>query len=335
MYKLAVIGTNWISDQFVSAAIQTGQFCLKAVYSRDLEKARAFGISYNAEAFYDRLESLANDPEVDAVYIASPNSLHAPQAMQMLTAGKHVICEKPLASNYPLAQQMFECAEENNVVLFEAFMTPYTPNFSVLKSSLERISPLRHATISYCQYSSRYQKYLNGENPNTFNPDFSNGSIMDIGYYCVGAAIELFGEPHQVKASAYLLSSGVDGCGSVTLTYNGFNVNLLHSKVSDSLIPSEFQGEQGSVLVDMISIGRSVERVLRGQEKETLTQPQVENPMFYEAQAFAQQIKLGVMEKDAKQRSLLIAKVLTEIRKQTGVIFPEDNPHKGNISQTR
>ena len=324
MFNLAIIGTNWISQQFVEAAIKTGEFRLKAVYSREFDKARSFGAPYHAENFYDSLDALGNDPDIDAVYIASPNSLHAPQALQMLKAGKHVICEKPMASNYALAQEMFKCAEENEVVLFEAFMSPYTPNFTVLKESLPTIAPLRHATISYCQYSSRYQKYLNGENPNTFNPDFSNGSIMDIGYYCLGAAIELFGEPNQVQASAVVLPSGVDGCGSVTLAYDDFNVNLLHSKVSDSLIPSEFQGEQGSVLVDMISTGRGVERILRGKEKELLTLPQTENHMFYEAKAFAEQLKLGVIDESTKQRSLTVAKVLTEVRRQTGVVFPAD-----------
>ncbi|MGR5133721.1 Gfo/Idh/MocA family protein [Vibrio alfacsensis] len=324
MFKLAVIGTNWISQQFVQAAIQTNEFCLHAVYSRDIDKARSFGSPYSAEAYYDSLDALGADADIDAVYIASPNSLHAPQAIQMLNAGKHVLCEKPMASNYTLAKAMFQCAEEHQVVLFEAFMSPYTPNFQVLKESLPTIAPLRHATISYCQYSSRYQKYLNGENPNTFNPEFSNGSIMDIGYYCVGSAIELFGEPKSIKASAHLLPSGVDGCGSVTLAYEGFNVNLLHSKVSDSLTPSEFQGEQGSVLVDMIATGRGVERILRGQGKEVLTLPQTENHMFYEAQAFAQQLKLGLIDEKMKQRSLTVAKVLTEVRRQTGVAFPAD-----------
>ncbi|WP_404970615.1 Gfo/Idh/MocA family protein [Vibrio campbellii] len=324
MFKLAVIGTNWISQQFVEAAIQTKEFYLHAVYSRDVEKAREFGSPYNAEAYYDNLDDLGADESVDAVYIASPNSFHAPQAVQMLKAGKHVICEKPMAPNYSLAQAMFKTAEENNVVLFEAFMSPYTPNFQVLKDSLPTIAPLRHATISYCQYSSRYQKYLNGENPNTFNPEFSNGSIMDIGYYCVGSAVELFGEPNSVQASAHILSSGVDGCGSVTLAYDGFNVNLLHSKVSDSLIPSEFQGEQGSLLVDMIATGRGVERILRGEGKKVLTLPQEENHMFYEAQAFAKQLKLGSIDPQMKQRSLTVAKVLTEVRRQTGVVFPAD-----------
>lgn len=105
MFNLAIIGTNWISQQFVEASIQTGEFRLKAVYSREFDKARSFGAPYHAETFYDSLDALGNDPDIDAVYIASPNSLHAPQALQMLKAGKHVICEKPMASNYALAQR--------------------------------------------------------------------------------------------------------------------------------------------------------------------------------------------------------------------------------------
>lgn len=71
MFKLAVIGTNWISQQFVEAAIQTKQFCLKAVYSRDIEKARLFGTPYDADTYYDSLETLGQDADIDAVYIAS------------------------------------------------------------------------------------------------------------------------------------------------------------------------------------------------------------------------------------------------------------------------
>lgn len=70
------------------------------------------------------------------------------------------------------------------MVLFEAFKTASLPNFLLLKETLAKVGKLRKAFINYCQYSSRYQRYLDGENPNTFNPAFSNGSIMDIGFYC-------------------------------------------------------------------------------------------------------------------------------------------------------
>ncbi|WP_428773490.1 Gfo/Idh/MocA family protein [Vibrio sp.] len=325
MIRLAVVGTNWITDQFIDGALKTGRFELAGVYSRDITKAGEFAAKYGTPELFDDLEVLASSEAIDAVYIASPNSLHGPQSITLLSAGKHVICEKPLASHYLLAKEMYQTARENNVVLFEAFMTPHTPNFKLLKSELAGLGPIRKAFISYCQYSSRYPKYLAGENPNTFNPEFSNGSIMDIGYYCLGSAIELFGEPKSIKAQAHLLDTGVDGNGSVIMGYDGFDVVLTHSKTSDSYLPSEIQGEDAALQVEMISVGRRVYRIARGGEKQEITLPQEENQMRYEADVFADQVEANQMDEQCVARSLQVAKALTEIRHQTGVVFPADH----------
>lgn len=325
MIKLAVIGTNWITERFLAGAIASGKYELAAVYSRSLEQAKLFADKFGVTLTFDCLDKLAASDEIDAVYIASPNSFHAPQSIQMMKQGKHVICEKPMASNYALAQQAYQTAQENNVVLFEAFMSPYLPNFQIIKAQLPSLGAIRKAHITYCQYSSRYPKYLNGENPNTFNPDFSNGSIMDIGFYCVGSMIELFGEPKSIQAQAHLLESGVDGNGSIICGYDGFDVVVMHSKTSDSYVPSEIQGENGAILADMISIGEKVIKINRGGETENLTVEQNSNPMFYEALKFAEQVEANQMDAHAVERSLLISKVTTEIRKQTGVVFPADS----------
>lgn len=325
MIKLAVIGTNWITERFLAGAIESGKYEITAVYSRSLEQAKAFAEKFSASLTFDCLDELAACDDVDAVYIASPNSFHAPQSIQMMQQGKHVICEKPIASNYSQAQLVYQTAQENNVVLFEAFMSPYLPNFKQIKAQLPSLGAIRKAHITYCQYSSRYPKYLNGENPNTFNPEFSNGSIMDIGFYCVGSMIELFGEPTSIQAQAHLLDSGVDGNGSIICGYDGFDVVVMHSKTSDSYVPSEIQGENGAILAEMISIGEKVTKITRGGEKEDLTLEQNANPMFYEALKFAEQVESNQMDDHAVERSLLISKVTTEIRKQTGVIFQIDN----------
>ena len=324
MIKLAVVGTNWITERFLAGAIASGKYELAAVYSRSLEQAKLFADKFGVTLTFDCLDKLAASDEIDAVYIASPNSFHAPQSIQMMKQGKHVICEKPMASNYALAQQAYQTAQENNVVLFEAFMSPYLPNFQIIKAQLPSLGAIRKAHITYCQYSSRYPKYLNGENPNTFNPDFSNGSIMDIGFYCIGSMIELFGEPTSIQAQAHLLESGVDGNGSIICGYDGFDVVVMHSKTSDSYVPSEIQGENGAILADMISIGEKVTKITRGGETENLTVEQNSNPMFYEALKFAEQVEANQMDAHAVERSLLISKVTTEIRKQTGVVFPAD-----------
>jgi len=322
--RFAIVGTNWITRQFIDAPHETGKMKLSGVYSRQQSQADAFIADYPCKLTFTSLDDLAASPEIDAVYIASPNALHAEQAMLFMSHGKHVICEKPMASNLREAEAMIACARQHQVVLFEAFKTASLPTFLQLQNTLPQLGKLRKALINYCQYSSRYQRYIDGENPNTFNPRWSNGSIMDIGFYCLAAAVTLWGEPQQVKAQASLLESGVDAHGAVVLSYGDFDVTLLHSKVSDSLIPSEIQGEAGSLVIEKISECQQLRFIPRGGESQNLTQPQHINTMLYEAEAFAQRVEQRQVEHPALEASRITAKLLTEIRRQTGVVFPAD-----------
>lgn len=330
MIKFAVIGSNWITEKFIQGTLnppqgesQALQLC--AVYSRDINRANDFAEKFSVSECYDDLNELANAQHIDAVYIASPNSLHFAQSKQMLESGKHVICEKPLSSTYQQACQLYEIAKQNNVIFFEAYMSSHLPNFQVLKNSLSLLGDIRKAHIHYCQYSSRYPAYLAGNNPNTFDPTFSNGSIMDIGYYCVALTTALFGKPNNIKAQAFLLDSGVDGCGSVLLEYNGFNVTIDHSKVSESNQVSEIQGEDGTLLIEHVALCHQVIHQDRAHKTTTnLSQTQAENSMCYEAIAFAKQIKEGIIDPIFEQRSLQTAQIINEVRRQTGVVFPAD-----------
>ena len=325
MIKFAVIGTNWITQKFVQAAHESQSMQLAAVYSRNLESAAQFAQEFGVETTYDSLDALANDSAVEAVYIASPNSLHCEQSILMMEHGKHVICEKPVASNIDEATRMFEVAEKNGVVLFEAYKSQFLPNFKQVQLGLEKIGKVHKAHINYCQYSSRYQKYLNGENPNTFNPAFSNGSLVDIGFYCVAATVALFGEPENAQASAKLLESGVDAHGCAIFQYPEFDVTLAHSKVSDSYAPSEIQGELGAIIIDHIAECTDVKIRFRDGKVENLTQVQSENSMSYEAQAFASCIAGDhTTQAQAQQRALTVAKLITEMRQQIGVVYPAD-----------
>lgn len=324
MIRFAVVGTNWITRQFVDAAHESGKYTLIAVYSRTLEQAQEFAKEYPVKHVFTSLEQMAACEEIDAVYIASPNSLHARQSQLFLRHKKHVICEKPLASNLREAEASIACAKEHGVVLFEAFKTACLPNFQVLQNALPRLGKIRKALVNYCQYSSRYQRYLDGENPNTFNPAFSNGSIMDIGFYSLASAIALWGEPRQVKACATLLDSGVDAHGTVVMDYGDFDVTLLHSKVSDSVLPSEIQGENGSLVITKISECQEVAFYPRGGSAQNLSVPQHINSMLYEAEIFADLVERKAVEHPALALSQAIARWQTEIRAQTGVRFPAD-----------
>ncbi|WP_286271698.1 Gfo/Idh/MocA family protein [Thalassotalea hakodatensis] len=325
MIRIATVGSNIITEQFLGAIKHTNLFDIAGIYSRSAKKAEALATKHSARFVFNCLDELASCSEIDAVYIASPNSLHFEQSVQMLKAGKHVICEKPLASDFQLAKEMFRVAEENNVVLFEAFLTEFLPNFKVVQNSLNNIGRITQAHLNFCQYSSRYSKYIKGENPNTFNPTFANGSIMDIGYYCVATAVALFGEPRSIKASANLLASGVDGNGQVIFVYPNFTLVIAHSKVSHSFVNSEIQGENGSVQVKNLSQMEQVLLCRKGQTENDLTEVQHNNPMYYEAIEFAKCVQSGEMDVDKVARSLSVARIITEIRHQTNVVFPSDN----------
>ena len=326
MVRFGVIGTNWITESFIQAASKVDEFSLTAVYSRTTETASEFADKYGAEYTYTDLNEFASSTEFDAVYIASPNSLHASQAVLCMQNGKHVICEKPFASNVEEVSKMTAAAKEHNVVLMEALKTTQLPNFLAIKDNLHKIGKVRRYFASYCQYSSRYDKYKEGTVLNAFKPEFSNGSLMDIGIYCVYPAVALFGEPKDVKASSYMLESGVDGEGSILLTYDEMDAVIMYSKITNSYVPSEIQGENGSIIIDKIHTPESVKIQYKDGTVEDITREQASESMYYEAKEFISLITENKQQSEVNshENSLITASILEKTRKQIGLVYPAD-----------
>lgn len=326
MVRFGIIGTNWITERFIQAASKVESFSLTAVYSRTSEKARDFAEKYQANHTYTDLHEFARSPEFDAVYLASPNSLHASQAILLMQNGKHVLCEKPMASNEDEMKRMVEAAKENNVVLMEALKTTQLPNFLTIKENLHKIGKVRRYFASYCQYSSRYDQYKEGIVLNAFKPEFSNGSLMDIGIYCVYPAVTLFGAPKEVKASSYMLESGVDGEGSILLTYDEMDAVIMYSKITNSYVPAEIQGENGSIIIDKIHTPESVRIQYKDGTVEDITREQDSESMFYEAKEFISLVSENKQQSElnSHKNSMITAKILETARKQIGLVYPAD-----------
>jgi len=326
MIRFATIGTNWITEKLIDAGKQLDSFTLMAVYSRTEERAKEFAQKYGASLTFTNLEEMAKSPDIDAVYIASPNSLHAEQAIIMMNHGKHVLCEKPMASNPKEVEEMIACAKRNNVLLMEAVKGLFMPNFIALKDYVAKIGKVRKVFFTNCQYSSRYDAFKNGTVLNAFDPAFSNGALMDIGIYCLFPLVYLFGEPNKVTGHGHLLHSGVDGHGTVLLDYPDFDAVVTYSKITNSYVPSEIQGEDGSLILHKISAPSKVEIRYKDGTVEDLSQPQVENTMYYELEEFIRLIQDGKTESDVNRLdvSLQTAKIMKQIRDQIGLIFPAD-----------
>lgn len=327
MVRFGFIGTNWITKSFIDAASEVDGFQLSAVYSRTPEKAKDFAASCQSDAqIFTDLDQFFQSDVFDAVYIASPNALHAEQAIQAMKQGKHVIVEKAMASNTKEAKAMMDTAKQQNVLLMEALKTTFLPNFQAVQENLHKIGKVRRYFASYCQYSSRYDAYKEGTVLNAFKPEFSNGSLMDIGIYCIYPMVALFGKPNDLQANAHMLESGVDGQGSVIFDYDEMNGAVMYSKITNSYLQSEIQGEAGSILMDNISQPTKVEIHYKDGTIEDITREQKENTMYYEAKAFIEAIQTGQTESvvNTFERSYTTASILEQTRKQIGLVFPAD-----------
>ncbi|MFC3750257.1 Gfo/Idh/MocA family protein [Paenibacillus sp. GCM10012306] len=324
--RFGVIGTNWITDRFVQAGLENEEFLLTAVYSRTQEKGEAFAAKYAGATIYTDLEAMVSSKEVDAVYIASPNSMHAEQAVICLNHGKHVLCEKPAASNSAELRAVIEAARSNNVLFMEAMKSTFMPNFRIVKENLYKIGRIRRYFASYCQYSSRYDAFRQGTVLNAFNPIYSNGSLMDLGIYCLYPMVALFGKPESVQAVGVLLSSGVDGEGSIVMRYDDMDAVVMHSKIADSYLPAEIQGENGTMVIDKINQPYQVKVHYRDGTVEELTQPQVFESMYYEVEEFIQLLKNGERESsiNSHANSLAVSEIMEEARAQIGLRYASD-----------
>ncbi len=269
--KYAVIGTSWITKAFIDAAKTVDGMELVAVYSRTAEKARGFAEETGAECIYTDLEEFAKSNLFDAVYIASPNSLHFGQSKLMLEAGKHVICEKPAAVRPEEIEELIQLARNKKLVYMEAIMFLHTPWLTMLKEAISKIGRVFSADLNFSQLSSKYGLYKSGMNPNIFNPEFCTGCLMDIGVYNVYTALELFGTPMSLKAKASLLETGIDACGSSIFDYADKLVTLTYSKTGQSHAPSQIFGDKGTVLIDSISQLEGIRVVYSDGTKETVT----------------------------------------------------------------
>ncbi len=333
--RFGVIGTNFITDWVITGARQDKRFELTAVYSRTQETANAFAIKHNIPHTFTSLEEMAKSPLIDAVYIASPNFLHAEHSILYMTHGKHVLCEKPLASNAREVREMIEVARQSNVTFMEAMKPTLTPNFQTVCQNLKRIGTIRRYFSSYCQYSSRYDKYKEGVILNAFKPEMSNGAIMDIGIYTIYPMVVLFGAPLKIEASGVILSSGADGQGAINFQYNGMNATVLYSKIADSVLPTEIQGEEGNIMLDKINTINIVNYIPRKQngpgkgstsEIERITAITDKDEYYYEIKEFIDLIIAGKQQSkiNSWNNSLVTLEIIDEVRRQLGVVYPAD-----------
>ena len=157
--RFGIVGTNTISDRFLAGAREDSRYELTAICSRSQERAEAFAAKHHIPYTFSSLEDMAKSSEIDAVYIATPNYVHAAQSILCMSYGKHVLCEKPFASNALEVQEMIKASRKYRVALMEAMISTLSPNFLIVRNFVKKLVSIRRFFAWYCQYSSRYDKF--------------------------------------------------------------------------------------------------------------------------------------------------------------------------------
>jgi predicted dehydrogenase len=321
--SIGVIGTNFVTDMFMTGISLIGGFNVTVVCATREESLAKFTGKYQVSQTFFDYRKLVEMDSLDAVYLAVPNHLHHEMALYFLNKKISVFCEKPLGVNPRQVKEMIDASKQNHTLLQDGIVPLYTENYLKLKENLVNIGRLRRAVFVMGRYSTRYDAYLRGENPSTFRIEFCNGSLVDMGVYCVAVAVGLFGKPVEILANASKLANGVDCMGSAILIYGDFEVVIMHSKVTNSPIISEIQGEQGNLYIDLISRMDNVFMQVKNRGRIQVGGT-IEDGFKYELLDFRDNLLYSRMESRlvSHQLSYDIAEVLYEIRKQSEISYP-------------
>ena len=327
--NFGIIGTNWITHSYVECAQATQKWNLAAVYSRKEDSAKEFASKYEGQkiALYTDLDKFFNDSNLQAIYVASPNILHYEHAKAAINAGKHVILEKPSCSKSQELDELFKLSKEKGVFLIEAWRHIQEANFKIFKSAISKIGQVRGASISFCQFSSRYDAVLKGDVPNIFNLEMGGGALADLGCYTVAAAVWLFGAPKDAQYYPVIISTGADGGGVLVLHYEGFTVHLHSNKMYNSDAPSEIYGEKGTLVIPTITDiekvtywdPRSKTREELGTKKESLN---LKEEAEEQARIINEKDWNAAGELEAHSRAVL--KVTEKVRRDNGLLYPTE-----------
>ena len=241
-----ILSTANINRVVIPPAQASDKAELIAVASRDQARAEEYAREWDVDRAYGSYESLLEDPDVDAVYISLPNSLHVEWSIRCLEAGKHVLCEKPLDRRPEEVERAFDVADRAERLLMEAFMYRHNPQTHQL-AELVRGGAVGELRVIRSAFS--FSVY-NPENIR-LRPDLDGGSLMDVGCYCVSGSRLLAGEPTRVYGEAIVGETGTDWVFAGTLRFPGDVVSLFDCGTSLPLRDElEAIGTEASLYLD-------------------------------------------------------------------------------------
>ncbi len=324
--KLATIGSGFIVHGILRGVMATEGISLEAVYSRSEERGQAMARQYGASKVYTDLEIMLRDPDINTVYVASPNSLHYAQTKAALLSGKNVICEKPFCTRAEQVRELVALAKERQLALVDAVPPSFLPNLELLRQQLPKIGQLRLVISNYTQYSSRYDQLLAGQVTNVFDPAFAGGCLQDINFYNVYLNVAIFGKPEGIHYFPNMAYTGVDTSGVLVLQYPGFVSTNAGSKDARGENLLLIEGEQGYIEVKGGSSSLEDLHVVTRDSDERLSAGSVADRWINEVQAItAMLLSMDRQEIDRRlETTVQVIETIESARSFAGICFPGD-----------
>ncbi len=319
-----ILGTGRIANAFAEGLKNTTNGNLRAIGSRNLASAKKFSEQWNIPVIYDSYEALVTSTSVDAIYIATPHTEHAKNAILCMNGNKAVLCEKPFAVNSGQVRSMIEKSREQGVLLMEGMWSRFPPLMGKIRDivSNNEIGEIRtiHADFGFRPENIDPKGRL-------FNPELAGGSLLDVGIYPISLAFMINGKPDSIVTDWTRGQTGVDEQASVIFKYKNGSMAVLHSSIqSDTNQEAFISGTKGTIRIHKQCWKPQVMTLT---DWNTGTSKNVESPFLgngfnYEAEHFGQLLLDGKKESPIMplDESMSIISTLDDIRKIWDLRYP-------------
>lgn len=317
-----IIGPGKIAHKFARAIAMVDGASLGAIASRDAARAAAFAQEHGAARTFQQYEQLAEDPGIDAVYIATPHGFHAEHSRLCLQHGKAVLCEKPMALSATEVSGMIETSRRHGAFLMEAMWTRFLP---LMREVITLVGSGQIGALRYARADFGFLAPFNGTS-RLYDLRLGGGSLLDIGIYPLYLCLQLLGEPDQIVASGRLSPTGSDeSCHAILQYKDGATAVISSTLACQTSLTAEIAGTEGMIRIpgpwyknDRFEWNRT------GEDARLVQLEPMVNGFEYQIREVMSCLERGLTESPSLPHafSLLMSRTMDEIRRQIGVRYP-------------
>lgn len=320
--RWGIMGTGRIAGEFAEGLRHAPGCTLAAVASRRAETAESFAQRHQVPSAHSSYEALVNEPEVDAIYIATPHSMHCENTLLCLDGSKHVLCEKPFAINAAEVETMIHRAREKQCFLMEAMWMRFIP---VIQKAIQWVQDGVIGEVQMVQADFGFRVPFQAEG-RLFNPQLAGGALLDVGIYPIAFASLFLGNAQEIVSLPTMGATGVDEQSAYIMKYSSGALFVGSSAIRTHTSQSAWiYGTRGRIhFPNQFWKSQSFECHIDGKESQTVSLPYEGNGYQFEAMEVNHCLRSGLVESliMPHAQSLALMQTMDAIRGQWGMRYP-------------